>query len=432
MNILEKFMILFSIEGAEQVRSEMDKTTQSLDKAAAGAEKSGKSFADSSKKTAEEIKKKNEESEKSNKDLSEKNDKRRQKEKNAIAGIVGEVSAFKTACLKSAALISAAMIPVFATIKATRAFANQAEDLLFMSYAAGVASKSLQGISNAAIISGGSVGSTASTLENLTKQVQALKFGESPALAQAAIKYGLRLGSDGKIDSPEQMLKNIAKRFETMNHAQKIDLATMIGLDQGTFRMLYDGLKSYEEELALVQHYNVINKEDVKNANKLNESIRELGLAIKALNSEIGRTLIPNFIKVIEGLINIVNSMRNGVWKKLLIALSSIHNPILFGATVKWFADSFLNPQGGDKAEEYKTVPAKLNEAIFNIPPIYGNPSGILPVYSPNIVNNNIFNISGDVDKEAIKEINKGQQDVYIKQGGAISPISAMSSGLQS
>lgn len=179
---------------------------------------------------------------------------------------------------------------VGATVKKSIDFYEQGEQLDFLAQKAGIAVDKLQTLGNAAKRYGGSTESTAGTVENLRQQYQSLRMGEGGGgLEKAAFKYGVAISSN-----PEQMLENVARRMETLqSDAAKWDLAKTLGIDEGTTRLLIQGVEKYREELKRASKYQLYTKEDIERMREYRQIQGDIGMGIENIFGSIYRSLLP-------------------------------------------------------------------------------------------------------------------------------------------
>lgn len=168
---------------------------------------------------------------------------------------------------------------VAVAVKKSMQFYEQAEQLDFLSKKADVAVESIQRLGNASARYGGSVTDTASTVGQFRTQ----DFKENAA------KLGIIVGQ-----TPEQTLENIAAKMETLkSDAEKIDLAGSLGLDEGTTKLLIQGVARYREELKRADKYRLYTKEDIARMKDYQQIQQDIRLNIQSIESAIARLLLP-------------------------------------------------------------------------------------------------------------------------------------------
>lgn len=206
---------------------------------------------------------------------------------------------------------------VGATIKKSLDFYEQGEQLGFLAQKASVAADKLQTLGLAARRYGGTTEGTAGTLENLRNQYQSLRMGQGGgSLEQAAFKYGVGISSD-----PEKMLENVARRMETLkSDAAKWDLANTLGIDEGTARLLMQGVTAYRKELERAQKYKLYTKEDLERMRQYRQINLDIRMGIDSMFASIARMLLPAITAVSKVIRSITDWMAEHEGATKLIA----------------------------------------------------------------------------------------------------------------
>lgn len=180
-------------------------------------------------------------------------------------------------------------------IKKSIDFYEQGEQLGNLAERAGVAVDKFQELSNAAKRFGGSIEDTAATLENLrTARLDIAAGGNGGGLKETAVKQGITISDD-----PEQTLENIARKMETLQtEAQKLDLAKSMGIDEGTARLLSQGVERYREELQRAKKYQLFTKEDIERMREYRQVQSDIRLGLQNIFGSIWRMLLPAITQV--------------------------------------------------------------------------------------------------------------------------------------
>ena len=175
-------------------------------------------------------------------------------------------------------------------VKKSLDFYEQAEQLDFLAQKSGIAAEKLQALGNASKRYGGTTEGAAGTVENLRSQYQSLRMGQGGGgLEQAAFKYGVAISSD-----PEKMLENVARRMETLkSDAAKWDLAKTLGIDEGTTRLLMQGVEGYRKELERANKYKLYTKEDIARMREYQQIQGDIRLGLENVFGTIWRGLLP-------------------------------------------------------------------------------------------------------------------------------------------
>lgn len=256
------------------------------------------------------------------------------------AGQQAKTSAQQFAAFKGA--IAGAIAPALAlgtVLSRTLNFAAQGEQLLFMSKSANMAANEFQKLAIASERFGGSREGAAGMMAGLASQLQALKFGQSAPLQDAAMMYGLNLqGKNGNLAEGNELLRNVAQTMERLDTSAQLDLGRRIGLDEATIRILQQGVAAFDAELARAEKRRVFTDEDLKRAQELEMALRDTKLSLQAVWAEIARWVMPAVKDLVEmagsGLSYI--SEHADVLKAALVAISAIMAGIAVSSLAAW------------------------------------------------------------------------------------------------
>lgn len=180
-------------------------------------------------------------------------------------------------------------------------FAGGGEDLLLMANNAGIGAEKLEQYGIALRNYGGGLSSAASTLSNLNQQMQDLRFGKGGAIQEAALRYGISVHGKNGLATGEEMLYNIARRMESLGHAEQIDLGRKLGLDPSTIALLQGGVGNLTKELEKASKLSIYTPEDIENSRKFQMSLRELKQSLGQVWAVVSRALLPVITKVMNG-----------------------------------------------------------------------------------------------------------------------------------
>ena len=250
MAITDTFSLVFETDGAEAVVKEFKRVKDASDAAAKSADQNTKAT------------------------------------KKAENGFIG----LKNSVLKAIAPLAAFGVIVNRTLN----FAQQGENLLFMANSAGVAAESFNALAMAAERIGGSRAGMAASLGSLSSSLLGIRRGEENGLTQAAMYYGVKFYGPNGVATPEEMLENIARAMEGRTVAEQMDMGRMMGLDEGTIRLLQRGVEGLRKEMALAQKYNPFDEKALKNIQEFKYSLRELKAAFTMVAGQFLRDLIPH------------------------------------------------------------------------------------------------------------------------------------------
>lgn len=261
MSILDVFGFVFETHGADEVTDELKTLTKEEKAAEDQAKKLGKE--------QENLKKKN-------LDLAK-----------SVASTIGAYLGFKK-------IIGEALN-----------FAGGGEQLFLLAKSVGVATGEVERLGIALGNYGGSSSSAATVLANLNSQMQDLKFGKGGAIQEASLRYGLNTQGKNGLATGEEMLVNIAKRMESLNTMQQIDLGKKLGLDDATIALLQGGVASLNKELEKASKLQIYSKEDIENSRKFQMQLREFNLMLQKVWATASRAILP----VLGAIMNVVGKI---------------------------------------------------------------------------------------------------------------------------
>lgn len=156
-------------------------------------------------------------------------------------------------------------------------FYEQAEQLDFLAQKTGIAVEKLQELGNAASKYGGTTEGTATSVENIRTNKEEYK------------KAGITIGED-----PTQTLENVARKMETLkSDTAKWDLANSLGIDEGTTRLLIQGVERYREELKRTSKYKLYTKEDIERMRDFRQVQQDIRMGLQSIFGAISRLLLP-------------------------------------------------------------------------------------------------------------------------------------------
>lgn len=207
----------------------------------------------------------------------------------------------------------APLAAAYGVLKASMDFSKEAEQIGFLSQMSGMSAQSLGELGFAAAQFGGDINSAASAVMGLQRNLLQLRRTGSGPLVQAGMMYGISLSTN-----PEQMLKNIAKRFETLSAPMQMDLGHMLGLDNATIMMLQGGLKQFTEQLEKAKKYTFIDDKMVERARALMKVNRENA----AIWEGIKNVLVDYINPFVLGLLEVVRDIGEYLFEHKTIAFT--------------------------------------------------------------------------------------------------------------
>lgn len=238
MSLLETFFLKFQSDGLKEISAETEGTTKKADKM-------GNSFVQNGKKIVQ-----------------------------VLAPIVG----------------------VAALINRTMNFASSAEEMSFLAQNTGLAAEKFQALAIAAENYGGTAEGIAGSLRGLNSNLNNMRLGKGGGgVEDAAVTYGINLYGANGLATADELLMNVAKRFESLDEARQIDLGQRLGLDEGTIRLLQTGVANVQAELERGRKYSLFSAEDVENSRKFERTMRDIKLGLAQIFGVVARSLLPSF-----------------------------------------------------------------------------------------------------------------------------------------
>lgn len=249
-------------------------------------------------------------------------------EKNA-AKEAEKASAEINSFLRKAVINLGQYLAIKKSISVVMGFAKEGEELSRMAQLSGTSAEAIEKLGIALKNYGGSASSASSTLGKLNRQMEDLKLGKKNNLYQVAVQYGLNTNAA----TPEEMLRNIAKRMEGMGALQQVNMGRKLGLDDATIMLLQQGLEGVNRELEKAGKLTVFSKEDIENATKMQRAYREFQERFEQLKATLVRGFLPVFQTIFEMLGRIATYFKEH--PGLLKAIGTTA-AIVFGGLLIW------------------------------------------------------------------------------------------------
>lgn len=269
MSLLETFFIKFQSDGLKEISAETEGTTQKADKM-------GNSFVSMSNKVLK-----------------------------ALAPVAG----------------------LTALLNRSLAFASLGEEMSFLAQNTGMAVEKFQALAIAAENYGGTAEGIAGSMQGLNANLNNMRLGKGGGgVEDAAVTYGINLYGANGLATADELLMNVAKRFESLNQTQQIDLGQRLGLDEGTIRLLQTGVANVQAELERGRKYSLFSAEDVENSRKFERTMRDIKLGLAQIFGVVARSLLPAFTWVgdkVSRFIDLINGNASFI-KGFFLALSAI------------------------------------------------------------------------------------------------------------
>ena len=285
-SLLDVFTIGFNSEDLKKFNEELKATKKNLDQAEEefkDIKKVHDELEEEGEKDSEAFKKAGEEMEKAG----QKVDEFRQK-----VDELENKSEFKLGKLRQSfqktVKAMAAMAVISASVRKALSVYETAEQIGNLAQKADIAVESLQRLGKAAERYGGNTESSAST-------VQSIKSKETK---EKALSMGINLSGD-----PEQTLENIDRKMESLKtDAEKLQLADSLGIDEGTARILIQGVARYREELQRTSKYRLYTKEDIDRMRDYRQVQNDIQQGVKSINDAVASMLLPIITKVAKAI----------------------------------------------------------------------------------------------------------------------------------
>lgn len=269
MSLLETFFLKFQSDGLKEISAETEGTTQKADKM-------GNSFVSMSNKVLK-----------------------------ALAPVAG----------------------LTALLNRSLAFASLGEEMSFLAQNTGMAVEKFQALAIAAENYGGTAEGIAGSMQGLNANLNNMRLGKGGGgVEDAAITYGINLYGKNGLATADELLMNVAKRFESLTQTQQIDLGQRLGLDEGTIRLLQTGVANVQKELERGAKYSLFSAEDVENSRKFERTMRDIKLGLAQIFGVVARSLLPAFTWVgdkVSRFIDLINGNASFI-KGFFLALSAI------------------------------------------------------------------------------------------------------------
>lgn len=173
----------------------------------------------------------------------------------------------------------------------------------------GASTETLSSWSNAAEIAGGSAEGLQGTMDMLSKsQTELMLTGQSHL-----IPYFSALGVSiadigGKARPVDDILLDLADRFQGLDRPTANNMGRMMGLDQGTLNLLLQGRQEVELMISKQKQYNVITKQQGEESTKLRAKVIE----VKQTFESFGRSLVSAALPILQKVADVF--MRFGEW----------------------------------------------------------------------------------------------------------------------
>ena len=283
MGLFTSYFLSFETKGAEKVRTDTKQMESSVDKAAQAAEKAG----NGADKSANSFKK------------------------------------LTSQAIKTLAPIAGLGVLLNRTLN----FASYAEEMSYLAQTTGVAVDKFQALAIAAENYGGSAEGIAGSMQGLNRDLNNMRLGKGGGgVEEAALTYGINIYGQNGLATADELLMNVAQRFESLDSTQQVDLGQRLGLDEGTIRLLQTGVANVQKELERGSKFSLFSAEDMENSRKFQRTLRDVKLGLAQIFGVVARSLLPAFTWLgdkIKPFIDYILQHQNAV-KGFFLALSAV------------------------------------------------------------------------------------------------------------
>ena len=191
--------------------------------------------------------------------------------------------------------VIAPLVAGYAGLHGLMNFAEENNQLWMMSQLTDVSARALSELGFAMSEFGGNAQTASNTIQRLQMNIMQLRRTGGGALAQAAMMYGVGISSD-----PMKQLENIARRFQSLNATQRLDLGRMLGLDQSTILMLSKGVENFRKEMQRAKEYTFIDDKTVEKVHDFKKSFAEFSAILGSVGTELATTILPYAKEIID------------------------------------------------------------------------------------------------------------------------------------
>jgi len=246
---------------------------------------------------------------------------------------------FKGAAIKVAAAVGAILGGVYFL----KVIAEAADETLKWADSNGVVIESLGELEFATQRQGGSVEGLRSSLSNINRAIGEVSRGVGRAKI-AFEDYGLSIkNSNGTTKTADELLVDLNRKFVTLSKAQQFDLATKMGIDKGTIRLLQTAPDEIAKLRREASKLGVLTRQDAMAAADYMDGLTNIGQAISALKFEIGGFFfgpLANFFKTMADGIALIkdNIQFVNIFIGVLGVLVAWYKRAAIWAAIMWIA----------------------------------------------------------------------------------------------
>lgn len=157
----------------------------------------------------------------------------------------------------------------------------------------GTNSEYLQSLGRSLELYDGNMRSAESSIKSLNQAANDLRFGQG-SLIEANAKYGISLrGISANGVNAKVFLSDLAKRFESLNAAQRMDLASMLGLDESMIKMLSLGKSKFDQMIDSQKKYGFYTERDRALSTEFKKAMLDLTNSFESSRRTLYRAILP-------------------------------------------------------------------------------------------------------------------------------------------
>lgn len=203
----------------------------------------------------------------------------------------------------------------------------------------GINVQELSAWGNAVEEMGGSAKGLQGTLSMLSAAQTELQYTGTSALIPYFNTLGIAMaGVDGKVRPVNNLLLDIAERFQHLDRPTANNLGKMMGIDQDTLNLLLQGRREVELMINRQKQFNAVTKAQAEESAKLQRSI----IGLKQSFTALGRDLLQQASPAIEKMLSVLSGLANWVQnnREFLKDLAVILGTVAAGLTAISIASS--------------------------------------------------------------------------------------------
>lgn len=178
--------------------------------------------------------------------------------------------------------------------------ANTADDMLKFADSVGIAIEELGELEFVAKRNNVSVGSLRGTIMSLNRMLAETARGVGGGI-EAFKRYGLTArDSAGRTKTATNFIRELNERFQTLSKQQQIDLASKLGIDASTMRILQTAPKEFGSLIRQARKFGVTSREQAMAAAKFNDSLTNIWQSLSFIGITLANKVFGPLGKLID------------------------------------------------------------------------------------------------------------------------------------